>query len=84
MSDQPPRNDGDLAFPVIGLVLGGPTGVAERVFDRGMSLRDYFAAQALMGIVSADDPIKAEGVAPLAWDLAEMMIAEREKRYPKS
>ena len=66
------NGDGGPAFPVAN---GPDTG-----WDDGMSLRDYFAAKAMQGILSSD----AEGVdfvyiASSAYRLADAMIAERKK-----
>ena len=50
---------------------------------RGMTLRDYFAGQILMGYVACARPIKIEGkemtAAEAAYYLADGMIEEREK-----
>ena len=48
---------------------------------RGMSLRDWFAGQALAGIcaVSGIDFGGPEGTAKLAYRLADAMLAERAK-----
>ena len=46
--------------------------------ETGMSLRDWFAGQALAGLLahaSGEDPHKAPG---MAWKLADDMIAARE------
>jgi len=50
----------------------------------GMSLRDYFAGQALAGITSADQKPSGclpadEVIAKAAYILADAMLAEREK-----
>ena len=44
----------------------------------GMTLRDYFAAAALKGIVSGADTFWV-GAAPLAYELADAMLAAREQ-----
>ena len=84
-----PTNDGGPAFPT-------PMGPAfhvdgegnrigtwewdEETGDSGMSLRDYFAGQALAGLMA--DP-NAEGTpeafARIAYQIADAMIAERNK-----
>ena len=64
-------NDGGPAFP---------NGVSEYALDRaGMTLRDWFAGQALPGLVAHGwyDPEKA---ARLALDYADAMLAAREAR----
>jgi hypothetical protein len=46
----------------------------------GMSLRDYFAGQALVGIITSDcsHRMAVEPRAELAYRIADAMIAERE------
>jgi hypothetical protein len=43
----------------------------------GMSLRDYFAAQALSGLLACND--NAHGLASLCYKIADAMIAQRDK-----
>lgn len=79
-----PRGDGGPAFPVLdqGFVPG----------SGGMSLRDYFAGQALVGILASTPLLRgladgrdSQGVpafsmrraSVLAFDLADTMLAER-------
>lgn len=49
----------------------------------GMTLRDYFAAQALAGMLSSfmarEDGWGTTEVVGLAYDIADAMLAEREK-----
>ena len=52
---------------------------------KGMSLRDYFAAKAAMGIIAAylrpDDVCMCkELVAKAAYNIADAMLAERERK----
>lgn len=64
------NNDGGPAFPM------PPDG------DRGMSLRDYFAALAMQAILrnSAESySASASGVAEKAYMMADGMIAERKR-----
>jgi len=72
-------NDGGWAFP-------RPDGV--RYNDQfGMTLRDYFAAKAMASLVSAPSAAKAvsssipydQGIAEMAYTVADAMITEREK-----
>jgi hypothetical protein len=68
-----PKNDGDQAFPTGDHIHGG---------HAGMSLRDWFAGQALAGILASYPPnekIDVSIVAMWSYDLADAMIAEREK-----
>lgn len=50
---------------------------------RGMTLRDWFAGQALVGFVTVNAPSKLDDPAPaLAWaayHMADAMLAERSK-----
>ena len=72
-------NDGGPAFPCDASMKQYPT-------QEGMSLRDWFAGQALAGIMasprlilvlaeSKQDPVKC------AFDMAEFMLHERNNRY---
>jgi hypothetical protein len=84
-------NDGGPAFPVVG--------VPDACDSPGMSLRDWFAGQALAGFLSqfaSEDAYVAMGrlakqdgvsikdaTAAVAFEHAEAMMAERERRYGK-
>lgn len=50
----------------------------------GMTLRDYFAAKALQGICASENHLDRigsfEGAARTAYELADAMIAERNKQ----
>ena len=89
------RNDGGPAFPTEAneiakaqaMGFGWPAPVS-----RGMSLRDYFAAAALQGILASNyDPHGGEESASSdnkacalhAYEIADAMIAEREKEENK-
>lgn len=67
------KDDGGPAFPFP--VLHGSDA------PKGMTLRDYFAAKAMQGIVSAyGDPAGlSERIADQAYWIADAMIAERAK-----
>ena len=45
----------------------------------GMSLRDWFAGMAMQGLMSYDYDHDNEDVAKWAYEIADAMIAEREK-----
>lgn len=48
--------------------------------NKGMSLRDYFAAKAMQGLVSIDDlDMTPSDYARWAYQQADAMLAEREK-----
>ena len=60
---------------------GGPA-FPIKTFDgdyRGMTLRDYFAAKAMQGLVGAPQAIPRTSIAEHAYLMADAMIAEREK-----
>jgi hypothetical protein len=48
---------------------------------QGMTLRDYFAAKAMQGLMSARNPIltKIADIAEGAYEIADAMLAERSK-----
>jgi hypothetical protein len=67
-------NDGGPAFPQFASKADNP---------EGMTLRDYFAAKALCGLLAGEPP-EAPGTAPDEWAkqayrIADSMISEREK-----
>jgi 2-keto-3-deoxy-6-phosphogluconate aldolase len=45
----------------------------------GMTLRDYFAAQALIGFGSSGTLMSADAVAEKCYDLADAMLKARQK-----
>ena len=80
------RKDGGAAFPDLRNEIYG---TGERVYYNagGMSLRDWFAGQALAGVLAGtrtwkskkDAPVcTADGYASVAYRIADAMIAERE------
>lgn len=64
------------AFPIF-----FPTdGECEPAYIEGMSLRDYFAAQAMASIFNVKNaPTDFKTVSAWAYQLADCMLAEREK-----
>ena len=66
-------NDGGRAFPSGGYGQWAP--------EPGMSLLDYFAGQALTGIITTfrGATVNAQELARLAYTVSEAMIAAREK-----
>lgn len=51
--------------------------------EQGMSLRDYFAARAMQGMVANSNTTALENVSYLAdksYEIADAMLVEREKR----
>ena len=47
--------------------------------EDGMSLRDWFAGQALAELAHPDDSNDLKGIAARAYEIADAMIKEREK-----
>jgi hypothetical protein len=80
---------GGPAFPQPAIDNAGRMDYADQVGYGGMTLRDYFAAQALIGLMAAcaDKTVKegkdanevAAGVAIACYSLADAMLAERNK-----
>lgn len=67
------RSDGGPAFPL-------PTGAGDKAWRQGMSLRDWFAGQALSGFL-ASDTYSEESAADLAkwsYQQADAMLKARE------
>ncbi len=74
MNDEVRRQWGNGAFPIS----------ADGFFDRGMSLLDYFAGQALAGLLAFDSTANAEADASDAYIVAEAMMQERRKRIERA
>jgi len=76
------KDNGGAAFPIPGEVLHTKDGGMIAHANPGMTLRDYFAAKALMSMLSTPDKI-GEGTpaiaAELAYRFADAMLAERSK-----
>lgn len=69
-------NDGGPAFPV-------PEKPYSQIgFETGMTLRDYFAGQALAGIMSDPDTAYAEAV-ELAYNTADTMLRHRAGEFTR-
>ena len=47
--------------------------------EKGMTLRDYFAARALQGLISTEGASSAERYAEIAYKLADAMLKAREE-----
>lgn len=76
--------NGEPAFPVEGK---GSTQTV-RFWNEGMSLRDWFAGQAISGLIGNDIVVRvfakqyeplAVNIAIAAYEIADAMLAEREK-----
>ena len=72
-------NDGGTAFPIVETSSSGSC-------SPGMTLRDYFAAAALQGILSSPDggPDVWQSVADAAYYAADAMLAARERKEPSA
>lgn len=70
--------DGGAAFPNVRGEKRGPKGGLSTEPTEGMSLRDYFAAQALT--TRSRGGTNYQRLAETAYDLADAMLAERERR----
>ena len=66
------------AFPHNTVVVDKEGGIIEN--HRGMELRDYFAAQALSGLINySPEPDEHKAIAELCYSLADAMMVAREK-----
>ena len=72
------KPDGGPAFPGVEMSWNEEAGCSEPIGPRGMSLRDWFAGQALQGILACD-ALKVAGLpkfalAQDAWEMADSML----------
>lgn len=67
------KDDGGLSFPVSVTMPDGSVAV-----EKGMSLRDYFAAKAMQGYVGVCH-YKMDVLSAMAYAQADAMLAERAK-----
>lgn len=65
-------NTGGPAFPSQSIGPDFPPGWG------GMTLRDYFAAKAMQGMLAAGEGVPSEKLAKWAYDVADAMLAERD------
>lgn len=72
------KKDGGPAFPVVGMSQIGNQPITS-VFNGGMSLRDYFAAQALEGLLCACCAGLPGEAASNAYKYADAMLEARDK-----
>jgi len=77
-----PQADGGPAFPTENAPGESSYGYPTMVRSAGMSLRDYFAAHALHGLIASNDEDAGDRITDLpayAYQIADAMIAERAK-----
>ena len=75
-----PKHDGGAVFPEPAY-LAAPDARGDSIIvmaHEGLSLRDYFAGQAIAGAVALD--LTDDKIAAWAYHLADAMIAERSKQ----
>jgi hypothetical protein len=78
-------DNGGSAFPQFDVIAGDRDGHGDAIeayttATGGMTLRDYFAGQALAGWMASfgyDNAVKPDGCAQLAYELADAMLAAR-------
>ena len=68
-------NTGGPAFPVLHWISGESTGAEE-----GMTLRDYFAAKALQGMLAENGggPMRNNTLAEFSYEIADAMLKARD------
>lgn len=78
-----PIKDGGPAFPCDPFIASMPGNetVAKRLAE-GMSLRDYFAAKAMQGMLADPEVIPNIGTATTAYEMADAMLRARSKGEP--
>jgi hypothetical protein len=72
-------NDGGLAFPGEHYEIDERSGTRVCVNHPGMSLRDYFAAKAMQGIITNGLNATYEAIAKRSYVVADAMIKARNK-----
>jgi hypothetical protein len=75
MSD---KQTGGSAFPLANVQSNSDGGVFSHIIV-GMTLRDYFAAKAMQGLLASDIRAEKELFAEHAYKMADAMLKEREK-----
>lgn len=77
--------DGGMAFPQLDVVAGERDGHGDPIeafvqARGGITARDYFAIRApLYQLIAFDEQISIEGIAAIAYEYADAMLAERVK-----
>ena len=76
------KNNGGPAFPY---VMNAENYELQDLCSEGMTLKDYFAGQVIIGIIAnAEGIVCAETMANSAYAIADSMIKEREKQGQES
>lgn len=75
-------NDGGPAFPMAGNTSNWDAEKGQYVPQHGMALRDWFAGQALAGLVANIGPKFWVGDAENVYEIADAMIAARNNTKP--
>ena len=70
--------DGGPAFPLLDSRIGWNANLEQ--LERGLTLRDWFAGQALAGLLATNRAGAARDFAETAFRQADAMLAERERR----
>lgn len=73
---RPVGTDNPAAFPVNAANLGSAGAYPA---EPGMSLRDWFAGQALIGLITADDEITYQSAAEYAYAHADALLLARKE-----
>lgn len=72
------KHNGGPAFPVLDHKIGYHADIRQK--EAGISVRDYFAAKAMQGgLANGDVKETAMSRAKLAYEIADAMLAQREK-----
>ena len=69
-----PQDDGGPAFPM------PPSSEYVHPGEDGMSLRDYYAGQALIGMMNKWDTSPNKNIARACYQVADALVAERRRR----
>lgn len=75
------RDDGGPAFPATAELVDSAPGsiTTRRIADGGMSLRDYFAAQTMLGLLSSAIDLEADLMARTSYLMADVMLKARKE-----
>lgn len=78
MSNKKPNNP--TAFPEL-KITEHPSGTKYKVYYSGVRLRDYFAAKAMQGYITADPDLQwdDDDMIKQSYAIADAMLAERER-----